>query len=726
MKVINPFQVYSWKFKSLFVLVLSISLSMWGSIGLDLIGFHIPLVRQLIGIVYILFIPGILILRFLDIHKIDDIEALLYIVGLSVAFIMFTGFFINHFSLYLGITKPISVIPLVVTISFIFLLLSALCYFNDKDHYNYDYIPTKNILSTKPLLLFFIPIFVIYGTYLVNIYHINVLIVVFILLISLIFLSHNFLIVIPLNLFPLTLFTISISLLFHNSLISTYIWGCDIQHEYYLANLVISNLHWDPNLSQNTNAMLSIVMLFPIISNLCNIDLVWTFKIISPLLFSLLPLGLYKIFERQTSKEIAFLSCIFFISCFSFYTEMLSLARQQIAELFFVLLILLMTNHIIEDLKKVILAIVFSFSIIVSHYAFSYLFIMSLLFSLILFKFITVIDEKSIISVKVESNKNISLEKLVSPTFILLFMVFALSWYMYISRGSAFSVIVRIGDSIFNSLFTDFLNPEKAQGAQILTSKASSYMRDITKYLHILSIFFISIGVLKLVVKRKSTQFNNGYIAFSFSYFIICVLGIVVPYFAVQLNTSRLYYISLLVLAPFFSIGSLSLFNIIIHHKLDAFWINLFTKQTFKVLSIFLAIFFLFNSGLLYEIKGEESSSVSLNNSHYPFIYNEGEVSAVSWINLYRNQVSTIYADVGGGNLLTSVTSNYSILPFITKNIYLPKNNYLLITTLNTKYNQIYVRNSLTQLEYIDIKYLFESNKINNIYDSGYGKVGFV
>lgn len=97
---------------------------------------------------------------------------------------------------------------------------------------------------------------------------------------------------IPKNLYPLAVFVIAISLLYHNSLISMYIWGWDTHHEYYLSNLVIANPLWVSTIPYAVNAMLSIVMFAPIVSSICNMSLTWVFKIIYPLLFSLVPLGL--------------------------------------------------------------------------------------------------------------------------------------------------------------------------------------------------------------------------------------------------------------------------------------------------------------------------------------------------------------------------------------------------------------------------------------------------
>lgn len=731
MKILNPFQIIFWKTKPFLVLVLAIQLSMWGSIGLDYIDIQVPLVRQLIGIVYLLFIPGTIILRVLNLGKLDSIESLLYTVGVSIAFLMFIGFFINHISLFVGIKDPISVIPLMVTTNIIFLVLSFLCYYNDKNYYNYSYTSTEKLLSPKSLFLLLIPFLAIFGSYLVNTFRNNFLIVIFLILVSLIILLNGFFDFVPKNLYSLSIFIISISLLFHNSLISTYIWGCDIQHEYYLANMVISNSYWNSGIEENANAMLSVVMLAPSISKICNINLIWTFKIIFPLLFSLLPLGMYKIFEKQTTEEVAFLSCIFFISGFEFYTEMLSLAKQQISELFFVLLILLMLNTFIENSKKMILSIIFLFSIVVSHYGFSYIFLLSLLLSLVISRFITFIKLKILnMNLSNKLNPTIKPPKRMHPTeilninFISLAFIFAFSWYIYTSHGSSFSSIVKIGYSLCTHIFTEFF---KTQGLDIVTNSASSSMRNITKYLHLISIFFISLGIFKLAIKRKIMKFNNTYVSFSFAYFMICVFGIAVPFFAVQLNTSRLYYMALIVLAPFFSIGGISFFNVIIRRSLNVFWTNSPTKRTLCFLSIFLAIFLLFNSGIMYEINGEESSSVSLNGTHYPFVYHEEDISAANWINFNRNQVNTVYADLGGTNLLLSITPHFSRISFFGESIYLPKNSYVLITKLNTEYHQIYVfNNRLIQFEYIDLKYLSKPNKLNNIYDNGYGIVEFI
>jgi uncharacterized membrane protein len=183
------------------------------------------------------------------------------------------------------------------------------------------------------------------------------------------------------KLYPLAVFAITISLLYHKSLISMYVTGYDIQFEYYLCNLVKINGIWDPTLPMVYNGMLSIVMLAPIYSIILNMGMTWVFKIIYPLLFSLVPLGLYLIFQKQTNDKIAFLACFFFMSLAMSFGEMTALARQEIAELFLVLLILLMIDKNMDKTKRSFLFIVFGISLVVSHYGLSYLYMLCLISS---------------------------------------------------------------------------------------------------------------------------------------------------------------------------------------------------------------------------------------------------------------------------------------------------------------------------------------------------------
>ena len=105
-----------------------------------------------------------------------------------------------------------------------------------------------------------------------NYYHNNLIILIMILFISFIFIFAVFERFIPKEIYPLMIFAISLSLLYHNSLISPYINGWDI-HTILCFKLVIDNGIWNSNMSNivstlnisTVNVMLSVTMLAPYI-----------------------------------------------------------------------------------------------------------------------------------------------------------------------------------------------------------------------------------------------------------------------------------------------------------------------------------------------------------------------------------------------------------------------------------------------------------------------------
>jgi len=655
MQINNPFQMNDWEINKFLKVIIAIQFAVWGVIALDAIGLQIPILRQLIGFIYLTFIPGILILRILKLHKLGNIETLLYTVGLSIAFLMFTGLFMNTVYPLFGITGPISITPLIITISVVVLALCVLSYVRDKDFSEPSFIDVKDLLSPPALFLCLIPFLAVFGTYLVNFHHNNILLMFLIVIIAIIAVLIAFDRFIPKNLYPVAVFVIAISLLYHKSLISMYLTGWDIHGEYYFSNLVLKNGFWDWTIAHTYNAVISTNMLSPIYSIFCNLNITGIFKIIYPLLFALVPLGLYRVFQKQTNDKIAFLSCFFFVSFFTFYDEMLALARQQIAELFLVLLILLMIDKNMDKIKRAFLFIVFGISLAVSHYALSYIYMFCLISAWLILIFRDSPAAQRLgdnfhakFSRKIEKLAgNPTLLKIenrtISSTFVLLFIVFTIAWYMYVSSSSGFNAIVRIGDHIASSIFTEFLNPEAAEGFRILMGETVSPLHSVTKYLHLLSQFFIVIGILTLMLKRSEMKFEKEYTAFTAVNFVICFVGIAIPYFASSLATTRLYHITLFFLAPFCVMGGITFLRTMSRVARTS-WTNESVRSSMKVLSVFLAIFLLFNSGFVYEVAKDHPGSIALNSTIDTACFNEQEVSGAKWLYDVKSS-NPIYAD---------------------------------------------------------------------------------
>lgn len=672
-----------WKFKTFLKTILALQFSIWSTIALDAIGFKIPIIRQFIGFIYLMFVPGILILRVLKMHKLGNIETLLYTVGLSITTLMFSGLFMNTIYPIFGISKPLSNISIIITISILVLILCVLSYARDKDFSNPTFISFENLLSTPALFLLLIPFISVFGTYLFNYYNINLLLMFLIIIIAVVVVLIGFDVFIPNNLYALSIFVISLSLLYHRSLITTQLWGWDINIEYYYANLVKMNLLWDSRIPSNVNAMLSITMLSPIFSHVCNLSLVWVFKIIYPLLFSLVPLGLYRVVQKQIDDKIAFLSSFFFMSNPVFFGEMNQLARQQIAELFLILLILLMVSKEINVKKRSTLLIILSFSQIVSHYGLSYIYLFSLfLFYPALFFIETnlIREIKDALNHRFRKPRNKDLDRIINPRFILYYTIFVLIWYIFISGSSNFYTIVNIVTRISNVSFINFFNPDTAEGLGFIFMKLNSPLHELYKILHILFQFFILVGFLPSSIHLLNVKFGKEYKAFSVINLGLCLIGLSVPHFASSLNTTRLYQITLFFLSPFCVIGGIEILLKI--KKLSGMRLhddNI--KDILKVLSILFTIFLLFTSRVIFEVSKTAPSSISFDKTIKFPMQNDQEFHAATWLSNTKDS-SHIYSDYFGKQLLKGFVSGGSKL-FFTETNEIPDGSYIYLGSSN-------------------------------------------
>lgn len=570
MKIINIFKMNDLEISTFLYVLIVIQVSVLILILLDTFVINVSLIREILSIFYLLFVPGILMLRIFKLHELSIIETIFYSVGLSISSLMFLGALIDLLLPALGIAKPITLFYILITMTTFVIILSIISYFRDRDYQGNSFIEIKELPSPILLSLCLIPFLAVFGTYLMNYYQSNIILMIMIAVIALmpILVAFN---KIPRIIYPFLTFIISLSLLFHTSLISNYIWGWDMQIEYFLAYGVIHNSFWNPNYYNSINDMLSITIFGPIISILSGLNITWVLKIVYPLIFSLVPVGLFWIFKKQTSDKIAFLSVFFFMSIFTFYTELNQLGRQEIAEFFFIPFLILLLNDSMRPIKRSILMVIFALSLVVSHYGFAYVFALTLAFVyLILF-----LTDRKLISTLINRLRKVNLKDInpiktkdprIRITFVALFIIFALSWYIYTAKSFNFISIILIGAHISGS-FTDLFNPQTAQGLYALTVDISLPLHNIAKYLNLLFQLFIGIGVLlslyKLIITPEIIKFKREFMIFAIVALFILFMSIALPYFSSALNETRLYHITLFFLAPFTVIGGIESFKIL-------------------------------------------------------------------------------------------------------------------------------------------------------------------
>lgn len=658
--------INDWKIGKFLAIVLFLQAFLVGIIGSNMLDLgslnpYILIVRDVIAFIYLSFIPGLLLLRVLRLHGLNPAQSILYSVGLSLGFLMFEGLLLNTLGPSLGILNPFSTLPLVSTVSTITLLLCAISFMRDRSFAECS-IGSVKISASSALVLCGLPIASVFGIFLVNECGINILLMFLLATIPLVVIPATADRLFHRKLYPLAVIAIAVALLYSISLFSPYLVGWDVHSEYYFAKLVQTNSIWDLTIHNNYNAMLSVSILPAIYAQFMNIDAAWIFKIVYPLIYSLVPLGLFETYRKQTSPKIAFLSVFFFMSLYTFFYEMTSLGRQEIAELFIVILLLLMIDTNIPSYKKAVLSLFFGASLVVSHYGLSYLYILYLLIASF---FLFLLKKTSLGHLREYLSRNISL---------MFLLVFAFTYYTMVSSSSPFEDGVYAGIRMVNSL-TDFFT---LQSRGLMFSHAIGLGSGIVQHPSLLVVqyatqFLIVVGVVKLIMKRKETTFNREYFAMTLTSGVIILMGLLFPAFGNLLNFSRMYHFTLFFLAPFCVLGGVACVDVVSRF----FRISTSHKQRdlygMLLVSILLTAYFLLNTGFVYEVTGDTPSSVPLSMQRMEtsnqvqvelwfrgFYVSKQDVFCATWLSATRDLTFKVYADLTSGS---NVLRSYGAIP---------------------------------------------------------------
>jgi uncharacterized membrane protein len=623
--------------------------------------FDVPVARQVICFIYFTFIPGFVFLKTLKLDKLDGVEIILFSVGLSVAFLMLAGLLVNEFSSLFGFLQPLSLVPLMIALNSLILIGMVLVYLKNKE----VEIWKIRLIKASPfmLLLLFLPVLSIVGAMYVNIYRNNLLLLFTIISISLLFVFGVLYKKLTSKLYPLAVLMIAIATLYHSSLISNYIvpFGSDVPGEYFIFKITANNAHWSSTLPSilgkefsKYNAMLSITIFPTVYANILHIDPTWVFKVLYPLIFSLVPLGLYQIWQTYINKKYAFISAFLFMAFETFYTEMLGLNRQMIAELFFVLLLLVMVNKKMKPVIKMVCFMIFSFALVTSHYALAVIFLFFISFVLI-----------SLFVLK-RPSRNITV------SMVVFFFVVMFAWYIYTSGSATFDSFLESGDYIYRQL-GDFFNPA-SRGQYVLTglgmTESPSIWNTVSRIFAYLTQAFIALGFIGLVTKRTRIPIEKEYFILSSTAMAFLAMLILVPGLANTLSMTRFYHILLFFLAPFCIIGAEFIVKLLSKRK---------REFAVSVLLLFVLMpYFLFQTEFVFEVAGSDSWSIPLSGYRMNALrlygqygYTDGySAYGAQWLSknvdvknttLYADErtlinVLTIHGMICGGNSLSNTT----------------------------------------------------------------------
>jgi uncharacterized membrane protein len=651
---------------------------------------NIPIFRGIIAFVFLSFIPGFVLLKILKLDERNLVDTILLSAGLSIAFSMFIGLLINELYL-IGFSQSLSTVPLTVGLSLSTLVLFLVGYWHDlSENFSSKGIQwnvTRGLVS-RSVILVLLPVLGVVGALFLNIPILLLLIIVIAVLYASSVLSTR---LVPSKLYPLMIFTISLALLFHVVFTSNYIIGYDANLEYYVFKLTQINGHWsflnaniNPAQTVNYNSMLSITILPAIYSALLNISGEMLFKVLYSFVFSLVPVTLYRLYERQIGKLASLLSVFFLISgILVFYgVGIISLNRQIVAELFLVLSIFILLDKKISINKRRSLLIVFGVALVVSHYSLMYIY-------LILISIVYAVS-------KIKKNSD---EVLNSAMVISLFAM-AFSWYGF--SVSPLSSMAQFLSVFFSKFSTDIVSPAARTTHTYLSQPISNVTNSISFVIFVAAQFLVAIGILGIIFKPKKTGLDIKYRMISILSGVILFSSLALPNFAPSLNLERFYAISLLFLAPCFALGFGTLLDLSKSIWGKATGQHLFGNRSTQIGALLLCAllvgFLLTQSGFVNRIAGSSpllrsldvdrlktSSDRQVEIDFLAAYLPEQNVFGAVWLQKYGKMPSTVYADyLSQVGILTS----YGLIPLqlmrqITNTTILEQGSYVYFGRLN-------------------------------------------
>ncbi len=538
-----------------------------------------PLVRPMLATFYLTFVPGFVLSRLLGIDPDNSSALVVYSVGLSLFSVMALGATVNFGLPYVGVSRPLSELPLVTTLSIAVLALTTGYYYfrpHDKRKVkaNLTYLTSPSILGLAVL-----PILGIYGALMLTRFNNNIVLIILfvgIAVVPVLLIAR----LLPVHSATFAIWAIGLALVLQNTLTGNFLtWG-DQENEASLVLHILQVGFWDPLQAPhhaNMFTMLRIGILHPVYGVFTGLDVVWLFKLIHPLLFSLVPVALYLAYRQYFDERAAFVSVFLYVSLFSFFVVLSRNTRTATAILFLSCFLLALTDDSLTAFQSKILTMFFAASIIVSHYGTSYLVLMG--FGLVL-----------ILKLIVEQVMHDREIRVSTVPFMFLYGTLGLSWYIFVSPGSkSYRLVINFINHFYESLRSEFLaNPEATSATtRYVTGEFSSITIEILRFFNLFIGAVIGIGLLISLWKfymDDSIEFDTEFFVYAWAF--MGVFGF--TFLPVErFNTARTYAITLVFFAPFFVVGVREL-------------LRLLEQPSFRRIAVTVTVlFFLLNAGVV-------------------------------------------------------------------------------------------------------------------------------
>jgi uncharacterized membrane protein len=634
------------------------------------LSYRIPIVLPVLALIALCLVPGYLFCLLFRIVVADRVENFLYAVGISLAFDLLFGLFLNTLLPVLAIKNPLSSENLQISFSAVILLITVLTVYSGKAPEISFRLP--KLLSIEKIFLsagFMVLTCILAGIYLVNGENSNAFLIFSV---SLIPVLLFFLIIFHDNsfnrIYPLIIYLISFSLLMVFSLRSNYVLGFDTHEEYKFFYNTFTNEVWNLNPGSLLSASISISIVPALFEQFLRIDPQILFKILYPLLFSVVPLIIYTIGKKYVHELLAiFAACLFMFEHIFITTSANS--RTSLAIFFFAFAVLVLCNKEVSNIKKYAMLMLFIAGSVFSHYT----------TSLIFFGIILLVYGMDTVISRFEHHKEI---QTINLPLIIFFISAVFFWYGQVYNLSATGIrFIFFRLDIFNDLL------EKDVGKYIGPAlKMSSSLWYFTKFTQVLVFVLIGMGVLFAIyswfqkeiqgnkpaypVPIHRTLFFMGFVGLG-----MLALIIFAPFLFFGYDTGRTLELILVVLPVFLVIGACNCFNLVFDPGNSFFLPKRLLRKIQPLIQYgknnqkkIVAVFLLFllvphlwlATGITYQLDGVKNSVIlnspkdfKLMDFGYAYVFDQ-DAMALQWIKVHVNDKQRIISDGFGDSKIGS------------------------------------------------------------------------
>lgn len=469
------------------------------------------LVRVPIIVVALTFVPGGLAVLLLVDDPTVDAMRVLYAYGSSLLILMFVGVLANLVLPGFGVTRPLTPVPLAIVVTLAVGVLAIAAFQRRQQGTTTVHVP--NLLKPTPLGLLALPLGAILGVWLVNTTGNNFLLLVVLCIIAVLPLLA--IRRIPKEWYTFGIWMTALAILYHKSL-----WqyagfgGRPHGIKAWKAG------RWSPGVFEGhpyTSELLQNGVLFPLYAHLSDVFILTQYEVINPLFVSFIPVAVFVAVREFVDADVAFLAAALYAFVHPFYLQYPTAGRAATPVIFLALFGVVLVDSEHGHTVRSLLAVLFLFGIVVSHYGTSYYLLFSLFLAFgvlfVLRQVNSLLADRSEVLLDgggtISGKRVVGLDRrtsILSASLVLYFTTATIGWYIYMRGGQKFELLPQFVKDNFVKLISG--PTVSGRTAARIQKDYGSLSIQVGKYIYITIAALMAIGFMVILYHQTIRKLN--------------------------------------------------------------------------------------------------------------------------------------------------------------------------------------------------------------------------